>query len=57
MGVTVAPRLRAGRSHALKSGERLATIDLRYHGEHIRLPVRATSELPAPSLFYRLTRL
>ncbi len=55
--VRVVPQLRARRSHALNAGQRLATIDLRYHAEHVQLVVRAARALPAPSILYRLTGL
>jgi serine-type D-Ala-D-Ala carboxypeptidase (penicillin-binding protein 5/6) len=57
MSVAVAPKLKAGEAHELNAGERLATVSFRYHGRDIQLPVQAAAKLPAPSLFYRLTRL
>ena len=57
MRLAVAPKLKAGEDHELNAGERVATVSFRYHGRDIQLPVRAAAKLPAPSLFYRLTRL
>lgn len=55
--VVVEPQLRARKVHEIKPDEELATVQIRYDGRNIELPVRAASKLPPPSLFYRLTRL
>ena len=55
--VVVAPRFRSGKFHQLTAGERVATLEIRYNGEIVELPVRAAAKLPPPSLLYRLTRL
>jgi D-alanyl-D-alanine carboxypeptidase (penicillin-binding protein 5/6) len=57
MRVTVAPQFAERRFHELKEGERMATVDIRYNGQNLELPVRAAAKLPPPSFFYELTRL
>ena len=55
--VIVAPKYRARKFDRLSAGERMGTVEIRYNGESLALPVRAAAKLPPPSLFYRLTRL
>ena len=57
MRVVTSPQLTARKLHQIRPDEQLATVEIRYDGRTIELPVKGAAKLPPPSLLYRLTRL
>lgn len=55
--VALDSKLQAGKLQQLQSGTRVATVEVRYRKQTIRLPVKVSGTLPGPSILYRLTRL